>query len=288
MPILNDLQRFSSPGWWREFAPSLHVEDADFLAGQAVAEVDPATAESLRAAILKEGYFQLPPERWQLPIAGLAEAVQRLSTTDVPLPFSFVYDEFWCLYFRLNKLIEAVLGPGFQRLPDFWAWLVNPETEESGWAPHRDKGSRSLFPDGSPQSITIWLPLTDATPLNGCMYVVPADRDPVYGTPRDGERTFRYQDIRALPASAGSILCWNQALLHWGSRSCGRASGARVSVAFEFQAGGVPPFNEPLTNPYEIPGFDLRVRLIGKQLLQYTHMYPLSPQMQMLARILTR
>ena len=281
-----ELAQVNDPAWWRNLAPALHVHDVPFLQQQGVMRIEDEMAKTLRELIRVEGYFQLPPQRWDLPIDGMVNLVKALNANGLPLPFAFVYDEFWCLYLRLNHVIESLIGPGFLRLPDFWAWLVDPQKDESGWSPHRDKNHKALFEDGSPKSVTIWIPLTDSTTLNGCMYLVPADRDPVYGTPQDDQRVFKHSDIRALPAQAGSVLCWNQAILHWGSHSSTRETLPRISVAFEFQSGQVPPFNEPLTKPNEIPSFAFRMQLIGKQIVQYKHMYPLAPEVEAFARTL--
>jgi hypothetical protein len=284
MALASDVGRLTDPLFWRSFAPEMHIVDRDFLNSQTVFEVDDASLDNGRGLLKREGYFQIPPPDWGLPIAGMAGLVARLDATGLPAPFSFMYDEFWCLFFRLNRILEGMLGPGFFRLPDFWTWIVRPDRDDSGWQPHRDKTfPMALFDDGSPKSATVWIPLTDSTPLNGCMYIVPADRDPTYNTEQEKEWRFAYPDIRALPAPAGTIFCWNQAVLHWGSHACTRESAPRVSVAFEFQSGAVPPFNQPLTNPNEIPLFEFRVRLVAKQILQYKHMYPLAPEVERLA-----
>ncbi len=110
------------------------------------------------------------------------------------------------------------------------------------------------------------------------MYIVPADRDPTYNTAQEAERRFALADIRALPAPAGTIFCWNQAVMHWGSHASAGETQPRVSVAFEFQSAQAAPFNQPLTDPTEFPVFDFRMRLIAKQILQYQHMYPLAPE----------
>jgi hypothetical protein len=269
--------------FWRDFASDMHVEDVDFMRSQYVFNIEDHAANVLRALMLKEGYFQLQPQQWNLPLAGMAARVVDLDAAGLPVPFAFIYDEFWCLYFRLNKIIETVLGPGFVRLPDFWTWLIKPQQSETGWQPHRDRHYKALFEDRTPKAVTVWLPLTDATPLNGCMYILPAYRDPVYGTPQDKEARFDPPDIRALPALAGSILCWNQAVLHWGSHASERETKPRISVAFEFQSAKCEPFNKPVTSPSEIPGFLLRLKLVAKQILQYRHMYPLSSEIEKLA-----
>lgn len=281
MALVSDLERLHDQWFWRDFAPDLHVVDVAFLTPQTVFAIDAAGIENGRALLRREGYFEIPPPDWGLPIADMAALVVRLDEAGLPAPFSFMYDEFWCLFVRLNRILEGVLGQGFFRLPDFWAWIVRPDRMDSGWQPHRDKTfPTALFDDGSPKSVTIWIPLTDSTPLNGCIYIVPADRDPTYNTPHEKEWRFAHPDIRALPAPAGTILCWNQAVLHWGSHACGRETAPRISVAFEFQSAGAAPFNQPLTNPNVIPEFDFRVRLVAKQILQYKHMYPLAPAIE--------
>lgn len=269
-------------------APTLHIEDSGYVKAQPVFTMEEALSERLRRLIKTEGYFHAEPPQWNLPFDTMTTLVQALTARGIPTPFVFVYDEFWLVFTKLVKMLEGVLGAGFQRLPDFWAWHVQPEKEQSGWSPHRDKGKRSLFPDGSPKSLTVWIPLTAATPLNGCMYLVPAHRDPTYNTEHEQQHKFALGDIRALPAGAGSILCWNQAVLHWGSHASGRETRPRISLAYEFQSGDVPAFNAPLMNPYTIPEFTARIKLVAKQILQYQHMYQLPDDIKALAHNIIR
>lgn len=279
-----DFDRINDAMFWQDFCPKLHIADMEFLNSQTYFNVQSDAIQMARQALKAEGYFEINSPHWELPIAGMAELVMKLDENGLPTPFSFVYDEFWCLYYRLNKLLEGILGEGFLRLPDFWTWLVDPKRSQSGWRPHRDKDYHSLFADRSPKSVTIWIPLTDTDPLNGCMYIVPADRDPTYGTSQDQDCKFEYADIRALPAQAGTVFCWTQAVYHWGSHTSQRAKNPRISVAFEFQSALVTPYNQPLTNPNEIPDFSFRTRLIAKQILQYKHMYPLSIEIEKMAK----
>ena len=118
------------------------------------------------------------------------------------------------------------------------------------------------------------------------MYIVPAHRDKNYGTAQDKEWKFDYADIRALPGQPGSVFVWNQAVLHWGSRTSEFSDQVRISAAFEFQRGDVQPFNQPLLDPHALPTFDARLKLIAKQILQYEHMYPLTPEMKLFASLL--
>ncbi|HEY3498879.1 MAG TPA: phytanoyl-CoA dioxygenase family protein, partial [Polyangiaceae bacterium] len=189
-----------------------------------------------------------------------------------------------------SKFIEAALGSGYRALPDFWVWHVPPRDDATGWGPHRDRVQPTLERDNSPHSLTVWLPFTDATPLNGCIYMLPAHLDERFKRRRwdgdDNNVVTEPQNIRALPATAGSMLAWNQAVLHWGGRASSLAKGPRASAAFEFQRADKPPFNKPLLDPMRVPPFHERLGLIGKQVLQYQHMYPLTADVQLIAELL--
>lgn len=54
---------------------------------------------------------------------------------------------------------------------------VDPSRGDAGFSPHRDRqpdSSPATFrPDGTAMYATLWLPLTDATPENSCLYVIP-------------------------------------------------------------------------------------------------------------------
>ena len=279
------LDALEDPAFWRALNPALHVCDDAFIGGVGPFDLDSPARESLVRRMTREGYFQffVPPAQWQLPLAEMAQAVDQMPPT-LAAPFVFVYDEFWLAFRKQARVIADFLGNDYVMLPDFWAWRVDPTKRQSGWKPHRDKGHMALFPDGRPKSLTVWIPLTKATPLNSCMYVIPADRDPTYGTPQDGEWKFGFSDVRALPGEPGDVFVWNQAVAHWGGHSSTFATDVRISVALEFQRLDVPPFNQPLLSPNSLPSLFDRLRLIAKQVLQYDHMYKLDPELERFAR----
>jgi hypothetical protein len=72
--------------------------------------------------------------------------------------------------------------------------------------------------------------------------------------------------------------------MHWGARSLPRDIAPRISVAFEVQLAKVAPFDQPLIPPLIIPDFKTRLKLVCKQILQYTHMYPLSENIESFAK----
>jgi hypothetical protein len=264
---------------WNALAPGLNIENTELQRAAAPLAFDPARLDSLREQMLLDGYFQHTDPALAPDFAAMAEVVRGLSREGLSPVFAFLYDEFWLPFFRLDGLFRELLGV-YAMLPDFWVWNVDPKKGEAGWTPHRDKGAATLLPDGKPKSITCWIPLTDATPLNSCMYIVPARSDPTYGTAREGEWRFDLPSVRALPAKPGDVLVWNQAVLHWGSKTAPHATDTRVSMAVEFQRADVPPLNPPLLKPATLLPFDARLKLIARQILQYRHMYKVAPDLE--------
>lgn len=261
--------------FWHGLCPHMTIEGTATSSSAAVGDT-----AALMSDLKREGYIQVPDAFGEQCTGPIRDAVTTLWQRGIPLPFAFVYDEMWLAFQGLSAFLTTALGEDYRALPDFWVWYVQPNENAAGWGPHRDRVQSTLDPDNSPHTLTVWLPFTDATPLNGCMYVLPAHHDPRFVERRwDGEGNnvvHKPQDIRALPATAGSLLAWNQAVLHWGSRGSRLGKAARISAAFEFQRGDRAPFNSPLLDPARMPTFAERLGLIGKQVLQYRHMYPLS------------
>ncbi|MGH6726908.1 MAG: phytanoyl-CoA dioxygenase family protein [Pseudolabrys sp.] len=268
---------------WQAFAPQLHVCDADYLNTVAPFPVAPQQSGNLAQRLLVEGYIQANSEGWGLDFKLMADTVRAMTDANISPVFAFMYDEYWVPFHKLHALYSSLLGGKYYLLPDFWVWNVDPKRGESGWKPHRDKGRDALFENGAPKSLTTWIPLSRATPLNGCMYIVPANFDPTYNTADEGKWQFEYASIRALPGKPGDFFIWNQAVLHWGSRTAPHGGESRVSMAFEFQRADVAPYNQPLLEPMHTLQFDHRLKLIAKQILQYRHMYKLAPDIERVA-----
>ena len=288
--LTTDMTEFSNaatqPAFWRRHFPKLALPgDNRPASGPSHALKAGKADESLIVErLMEDGYFQDRNATFKTLAPLLATAVRTCLRLNIPPTFIFLFDETWACFRSLDPVLSRILGPDYRMLPDFWTWHVDPQAGEAGWRPHRDKGYRSLGPDRKPLSLTVWAPLSDATPLSSCMYVLPAGRDPVYGTPNDNAYQIDLPNIRALPGEPGDYFCWNQAVLHWGSASSRFSPEPRMSMALEFQRGDMAPFNQPLIPPNLTLDFDTRLKLVAKQILQYRHMYPLDPEIEALAR----
>lgn len=280
-----DLKSVQEPDFWRKLNPQLAISESGDKQALDTFHVHSEHWPEYRQQICEEGYLQwdriLPPDLVSL----LSATILKLHNHGINPTFAFVYDIFWSVARRLRQVLAPVLGDGYRQLPDFWIWYIDPTKQEAGWRPHRDRiHCNPLLEDGMPKSLTVWTALTDATPLNGCIYLLPANLDADYGNFADRNSDVNAQGIRALPVSAGSILMWNQRVIHWGGTSSPRAKEPRISFAIEFQRADERPYNEPLLHfPDELMPFNLRLMLVAKQFLQYTHMYSISPQLKALA-----
>jgi hypothetical protein len=272
----NDLNNIS---FWKLLAPSMHIHDDNFIARHIVSSNNMTIPDSSEFIdrMVTEGYLDLPPQQYDLLLANLTALIDQLVDLNIPIVFAFVFDEYWLLFMRIHRTLALMLGEEYRRLPDFWAWRINPENEDRGWEVHRDKGRLALFDNGMPMSLTVWIPLSDATTLNGCIYILPADRDASY--PTGDENRVDWTNARALPMRAGSVVLWNQNVWHWGSTASKRAGrNMRYSVALEYQSNKVPAFRQPLSDPLSFPSFGDRIFLIYKQVYQYRRKHSLSEE----------
>jgi hypothetical protein len=279
MPGDSEMEQYGNRNFWIGLNPSGHIEDKDYLRQIQLLDPDEEYLDALLGRFHTEGYFQLKQQEWAGLVQRCQSMIRKLEEESVPTVFAFMYDELWELFYKLHHVLQRIFGGRYQIMPEFWVWSLNPAKQDSGWKPHRDRGPDSLFPDGRPKCITVWIPLTAATPDNGCIYVVPADRDRNYGDP--GEKAYDGFDlaaVRAIPAAPGEVLCWNQAILHWGAQATRFADGPRVSVAMEFQDAAVPPMCKPLLRPSSVLSFGDRLRLCVAQVMAYQEQYQFSPE----------
>jgi hypothetical protein len=268
-------QQASDPEYWKQLNPSLNIsKPGEFLALERL-PIDESVIEQAKKSLRSEGYFVIDELFDKSLMERLAKGVKAVWDAGWPEPFVVVYDEYWQLFRSLEPLYTAILGPNYKQVPNYWCWYVDKANTSAGWGLHRDRPAvNTVLEDGMSTTITTWIPLSDATVLNGCIYVLPAHLDVNY--PRNSKnfnlKSFDLPDLqslRALPAKEGSVLCWTEALLHMGSRSSDRATGPRISISYTYQRGDVHAYESPTLNPFTLPTFQERIGLIGQTIVNY-------------------
>ena len=262
-----------SADFWRALNPELNITPQPFAKSLPPCEVKDATIERSLEQLRKEGYFQIPPLVPQPELHRFAQGIERVVAQGFSSGFACVYDEFYQLFSGLGRVLRAVLGEDYLMVPyRFFTFFIDTQDTEMGLGPHRD----SLNPDshllktGMPSLLTLWIPLTDSTPTNSCLYGVPAQHDPCYlnrPAPKSGHFCTDHtnlQDARALPANAGSLLGWTSHFLHWGGRSSQWAQTPRLSVAMYFQRSDVPHFHDPALEMESEISFEDRLNWISQ------------------------
>lgn len=273
MVFLNIQENLESLNYWKSFASDFHIDDKEYWRSVNSFDLSPEYKDEMNDWMLKEGYFKIDKSVTNFNTGKYAELVKKMVSSNLLPVFCFIYDEFWSLQLQAKNVMESVLGAGYTLRPCMWVWHVDPQKEEAGWAQHRDGDINYLHEDLSPKVLTLWVPLTKATPLNGCMYVKPMNREEVCVETNKKASIENLQEMVCLPAEPGDMYIWNFWVLHWGSKASKRAKEPRISVAFEIEEAGSNLIEAPLLNPMELPNFETRLKIIAYQIKQYMHMY---------------
>jgi hypothetical protein len=153
--------------YWRRFCPVLSVGSSGWREIREECPLDPSEVGRLAEKVRTEGYFQTSAV-FPLPLVHrMRSCVELLRSQNWPPAFAFVFDEFWAILrtASLERLLSSFLGQGYRQNSAVWTYYVSTQKGSAGWAPHQDGGGEQRW--------SVWLPLTDATLDNGCMYVVP-------------------------------------------------------------------------------------------------------------------
>jgi hypothetical protein len=291
---LEDLcQLATDPRYWLTLNPGLTIASADGIDWDSD---EPESGEALQEAIRSyraHGFLSLSGMLSLSQVNKMHNVVERLRNADWPAVFSFVYDDFWVIgrATKLRRLLTEILHADFRLLTRVWTHYVEAATGNGGWIPHVD------HPNEDGHTTSVWIPLSSANLRNGCMYVVKrtaktdnACKDfPNTDTFTKEQLTSLLKNARALPADAGSILCWDEKILHWGGEFEG-GSEPRVSIALEFTvpefvtAGNLEKLIDPMTT---LPSFEMRLRLICWALISYRRFEPMMERFVPLAERLS-
>ena len=235
-------------------------------------------------------------------LSKIASSIETLTEKNIPASMIFLYDEVWEISQVAGQLISQSTHtlniPNF----DMLAWNINASKNECGFSPHRDRqpedkqGIKESFhsSNGQAKYITLWLALTDATPENSCLYVIPQQFDPGYyeGDDNDeanSDNSFEnetdnrdvkdplqlaltskesYQNIRAIPRLSGQAVLFTHRILHWGSKGNPQCKNPRIALSFvssdpQFEKAYISPshFNPPSSTPCakNTNGFDTNI-----------------------------
>ena len=219
-----------------------------------------------------EGYFLIEDILPKDELAKLRQGIETLVSNGMSPALIYLYDEAWQVFRRLKPLLSHFLGDRVALLPHFWAWHVDPGQDGRGWPPHRDYQGESVVGDDMLISLSLWVPLSNASPDNGCMYVLPRSFEKCYDLAVTKPEDVFLQDVRALPAGPGAVMGWRQDLYHWGGRASKHESEPRISLSLEFQNAVFDPMADQLLDLEKAPEFMDRLGLIASQFEKYQHM----------------
>lgn len=252
---------------WAALAPSLKLSASLAPSGEFV-DFGQEEIQKHVSGIRNEGYLitksLVPPETRNSLINGIDELVSRRFNPT----WALLYDDFWNLFMSMRPLAKSILGDNYKYVTGNYIFIVDNTDSASGWGVHRDLPFRnSIREDGLPDIMSLWVALTDATPLNSCLYCLPASRDPNYPHNLPNQSIQHVEDIECMAVQAGQVIGLNHGLLHWGSRSSSRGASRRVSFVFDIQRGDVPCYHEALLDPTSPITFEQRAAYVGHVLL---------------------
>ncbi len=261
-----------SAEFWRRLAPELTISNA--RPGQTISRNQRRLAVE-RMQLVNDGYLRLKQPGIEAPLVDIARAMDRIVKAGLPAAFIGVYDEVWSAIAALDVVINGLFDGQGALVPNFWASHL---AAGPGLAAQRRRPKKGVFSDGTPKSITVWLPVTDATPDNGCVYLVPAGQDRNYGKPEADRADASLPGIRALPAVVGDVLIWTGEAYHWQSRPERAARHAPLqSLTWEFQSRDIAPLEGLLVDSFPDVPFETRLGLLAHQMPRHQRELSVNP-----------
>ena len=244
--LLANPRRRIDPVTWKEICPGLSLTSAvhknDVQNGKI--EVTPNTQIKVKRRqekLTHDGYALVDDS---LDVKLIREGIEALHHRKLPATFILMFDETWKLALESKRILEKSSHKKNIFNYDLLAWYIPPGS--AGFSPHRDRqpddASTTFHSDNQPKFITQWIALSDATPANSCLYVIPKPYDPGYTTGDITEEStttttttttsindnplYRalstkesFQHIRCLPRKAGQSILFTHRIIHWGSQS---------------------------------------------------------------------
>lgn len=283
---------------WRELVDEeLSITDSKGASDNDAKLSPPSSAigKQLQKRLLEDGYVLVDKILEKSLTLKLKNAITALHERAYPATFVLLFDETWQLARLALETLNEVTHPRNVFNFDMLAWYIDPCENAAGFSPHRDRQpdnvKSSFHDDGQAKYVTMWMALSNATPKNSCLYVIPKQNDPGYtngdsdanGDDKNENPLWRalptkesFQNVRALPRQAGQSLLFTHRILHWGSRGNPNALENEPRVAISFVCSD-PSFENPYLKSSQFPPpFDARLLLVCAQLLIYYQRFNLS------------
>src|SRR3990167_2643901 len=166
---------------WKALHPQEKIEEEKPL--QAVVQYPfPFQSKESHLTLLKEdGYCYLPALIRPDTVDRMLSCVEQMRARGLPPVYCFAYDLFWQLILEIDPILREILKGEYLVIPNVWTWVVEGGKEAAYFPPHRDLIDEDFIDEeGMPTLFSLWIPLTDVSTFNSCMYVLPASRDPEY------------------------------------------------------------------------------------------------------------
>jgi hypothetical protein len=281
------------PATWFRLCPALSIDivriSKEIIAAHTV--TSPEEEERQRKKLVNEGYALVDNDMEDPKIIQrLHHGIVKLEEQNLPATLILLFDAAWELAGRSRRQMQNSTHSKNSFNFDLLAWYVKPGT--GGFSPHRDRqpsnAKTSFHSDGQAKFVTQWIALSEATPENSCLHVIPKPQDPGYlEGDAEEEDPLRlalptkqsFQTIRALPRKPGQSILFTHRIIHWGSQSDADSKHPpRVAISFVCSD---PEYEAPLVNPdyftdTKTPPFSIRLLLVCAQLLIYYQRFELS------------
>jgi hypothetical protein len=252
-----------SADFWRAVSPATALSDVLELGSAPVHAFSSAALAPYRDRMIRQGYFATPPLFELARMERMVSAVHAVRGAGLHEILTLLYDDFWLCLAELSELIAAVMGQDYRVVPLPFVNFVPSGPSHAGFAPHRDRSADVVDSEGVPKAITVWTALTDAGPEQACLFFLPISQDPNFPDNLPRRSLNSVQDIRAAPVGCGSVVCFNQATLHWSARNSEYVNGPRVSFAFELERSDSAVPREPALAPKQTLSFAERLQWIA-------------------------
>jgi hypothetical protein len=178
------LSCWSNADYWRKLCPHLSISDSDVTTSTANETEGDSNEQTekceLQQRLINDGYALIDSQCDNATRDTVAQAISDLETRhSLPATFALLYDETWHLAFESQRLLlrgNSVLHPSMLFNFDMLAWHIDPQKNQVGFSPHRDRQpdtdealKGSFYSDGHAKYVTHWIALTDANPNNSCL-----------------------------------------------------------------------------------------------------------------------